>query len=683
MKTLRNRLCAVFFACTAQSAWSEQPQPSIETVAVYERALPTTTTRIDRSALAPGRETGDSLRDLLGVSGSRMGGHGIDPTIRGLSQTQLNVLLDGAYVHGGCPNRMDPPTAYANATGYDEVTVIRGIQTLAYGGGGPGGTVVFNRSKPRFEAGGWLQGELSASWLSNGNTGNIGADLAFGEPQGYVRFLASGTNSGNYNDGNGVEVRSAHEERGGSVILGWTPSHGRQVELSWNHQETLDALFPGAGMDSPKANNDTVKLSAEIAEVGGLSNVKLELYRSAVNHIMDNFSLRDLPAADLEAPSTSDTTGGRLVAELDTELGLLKMGVDSQYNKRSASRWMVGAMGKRLNSIMWPQVSIDQTGAFAELRRQPTSTVTLLGGVRYDYVRSKARKTSEDPAGLPQSPEALYGQYYDEISRSRQDHNIGGLLRIEYSPADYNTRIFASVARSVRTPDASERYLASNGKVPSANWVGNPTLKPETHHQLDAGLLTGFEHTTLALSLYVNQIHDYVLRDRFADPANYASIYRNIDARLMGGEGQLTWQLLDTTSLELGISYVHGENTTDNRAIAQMPPLEGFAVLTWKPNTWQFSVEARGAARQNRVDTTSSTGIPGQGLDVTKTPGWGIINLRARWSLSALTHLELGVDNLLDRRYTQHLNRGNAFSPDQIQVNEPGRGAWVSLHTSF
>ena len=61
---------------------------------------------MDTYRLPPTRETADLLRDIPGVSGSRMGGHGTDPSIRGLSQTRLNILLDGAYVHGGCPNRI-------------------------------------------------------------------------------------------------------------------------------------------------------------------------------------------------------------------------------------------------------------------------------------------------------------------------------------------------------------------------------------------------------------------------------------------------------------------------------------------------------------------------------------------------------------------------------------------------
>jgi iron complex outermembrane receptor protein len=85
---------------------------------------------------------GEFLRQINGVSGSRFGGRGIDPIIRGQSQTRLNVLLDGAYIHGGCPNRMDPPTSWAALETYEEVIVIKGVQTLQYGGGGSGGTVL-------------------------------------------------------------------------------------------------------------------------------------------------------------------------------------------------------------------------------------------------------------------------------------------------------------------------------------------------------------------------------------------------------------------------------------------------------------------------------------------------------------------------------------------------------------
>ncbi|MES9847772.1 MAG: TonB-dependent receptor plug domain-containing protein, partial [Candidatus Thiodiazotropha sp.] len=100
-----------------------------------ETAPAVTRTPVDDGSQGLPADGGDFLRDINGVSGIRMGGHGIDPVIRGQSQNRLNIILDGAYIHGGCPNRMDPPTAYSALESYDSVTVIKGSQTVIYGGG--------------------------------------------------------------------------------------------------------------------------------------------------------------------------------------------------------------------------------------------------------------------------------------------------------------------------------------------------------------------------------------------------------------------------------------------------------------------------------------------------------------------------------------------------------------------
>ncbi len=105
-----------------------------------ETAIRETTTGVKASPVSDG---GELLQSLTGVSAIRMGGRALDPVIRGQKETQLNILLDGGYIHGGCPNRMDPPTAYTSVDSYDRVTVIKGNRTVVYGGGGSGGTVLF------------------------------------------------------------------------------------------------------------------------------------------------------------------------------------------------------------------------------------------------------------------------------------------------------------------------------------------------------------------------------------------------------------------------------------------------------------------------------------------------------------------------------------------------------------
>jgi len=54
-----------------------------------------------------------------------------------------------------------------------------------------------------------------------------------------------------------------------------------------------------------------------------------------------------------------------------------------------------------------------------------------------------------------------------------------------------------------------------------------------------------------------------------------------------------------------------------------------------------------------------------------------VLNLFGRYRVNEHWLIDFGIDNVLDRGYAQHLNRGNAFDPRQIQVNEPGRAAWL------
>jgi iron complex outermembrane recepter protein len=642
-------------------------------------------TPVDTRQFGPGRETGEALRDLLGVSGSRMGGHGIDPTIRGLSQTRINVLLDGAYVHGGCPNRMDPPTAYAPSGAYESVTVIRGTQTLEYGGGGPGGTVLFERFTERFADGEPLRGRVDAGYRGNSNTREFDADVAAGNTDLFGRVIAGYTDAGNYDDGDGDEVRASFTERSGTVILGYTPSDATRVEFSYDRQQTRDALFPGAGMDSPESDNDTLRLKFDSRDPGGpFARVRAEVYNAEVEHVMDNYSLRPNAGMRMRAPSTSDTLGGRVVAEIDSGLGRWKVGVDMQNNDRDARRFNDTGPAPVLNSVLWPGVEIDQTGMFAELTHEIGPRNRVIGGLRLDRVTSNATRADLDPPGMPLTPNQLYALYYDGARADKvTDNNVGGLLRFEHDLASGAGTLYAGFARSVRTPDATERYIASNGMTPSDRWVGNPDLDPEAHHQFELGAVLHGGRWDLAGSVYYNDVSDYVLRDRNTAVGDNATIYRNVDATLVGGEASVGYRFDSNWRGEVGLAYVRAENDSDDRPIAQTPPLEGIATLEYAGGSWLAGARVRAAAQQDRVDLDSSSGIPGQGLDVRETPGWGVLDLYATYAVNDSVTIDIGVDNVFDKAYAQHLNRSSAFDPTQVQVNEPGRAAWLKVSAAF
>lgn len=59
-----------------------------------------------------------------------------------------------------------------------------------------------------------------------------------------------------------------------------------------------------------------------------------------------------------------------------------------------------------------------------------------------------------------------------------------------------------------------------------------------------------------------------------------------------------------------------------------------------------------------------------------------MLSLHAQYNVSKAVQVSVGVDNVLDKAYTEHLNlAGNAgfgFAAN-TQLNEPGRIAWVRV----
>lgn len=658
---------------------TENEPLELEGIEVQSPPLDGAVVRLNPQDMADGRELADALRDIAGVSGSRMGGHGTDPSIRGLSQNRINVLLDGAFVYGACPNRMDPPTAYASAATYDAITVVRGVATLEYPGG-PGGSVLLERSAPTFRPGDGPRLTADLGFRSNSETLDGAFDVAAGNARGFVRAFGSYADADNYEDGDGVEVRSAWQERVGGLLLGWTPDTSQSLVLTAETRQLRDELFAGAGMDSPSSDSDILRLNYQHEALTDSAALKASVYRASVHHVMDNYSLRTPPSPmmRLRVPSDSDTVGGQATLELDQGPNRWRVGVSLQDNERSARRFN-DARGV-LQSVMWPDVTVRQTGLFAELIHG-FGRQRLIAGLRYDRVSASADATGEDPPGMPLSPDQLYGLYYGlSGAGTRRENNIGALLRLERDLDDDFGTVYAGISQTMRTADATERYLGANGATPSMRWVGNPGLEPESHRQAELGWYAGRGPWNAEASVYYNAVGDFILRDRFNQPGNNATIYRNVAAELIGAELSLGVQWGEHWRGTISTAYVRAENTDENRPIAQIPPWEMVASLEYETPQWLAGARVRSAAGQSRVDDDP---LDGSGLDAGETPGWAVLDLYARMELGDHWSLNLGIDNVFDRTYAQHLNRANAFDPVQVQVNEPGLSAWLRLGMAF
>jgi len=611
-----------------------------------------------------------------------MGGHGTEIIIRGQSQDRLAVINDGAFTFGGCPNRMDPPASTALLESADVITVRRGYQTVTEGPPAPGGTVLLDRVTPAFAEPG-VDVSLTAGGETNGNLRHAAGTVTAGAKGGYGRAFYGLRSADNYEDGAGRDIRSAFDQKGGGVEIGWAYAPGSVARVAAERDEVTDALFAGAGMDSPMGVTTTYRaeIRHEVMSGGPLSVVEASIYTSLVDHLMDNYSLRPVTATmKMATHSDSNTRGGRLAAGFVLGDSDLTVGVDHRTNARDAILYsgMAALPGAPtgIGGLMWPDMRVSDTAVFGEMETPLSAATRLTAGARIDHVRAKAVKADVDPTGAAPAARALHATYYGTTDTSAEEWNLSGLVRLDHGfGGGLNGWVGAS--RAVRTADASERGIARNAGANS--WVGDPSIDPEKHYQIDAGLQARGDSWTTGVGAWGDWVNDFITRDTARGQegvlqTNGASIYRNVDAIIAGVEVEGEWRPWTEIRLGADAVYTWGANTSDSRPLYQIPPLQGAVEAAWEPGDWGLGTRMRWALTQTRADINAAGG---SGLDPRETPGYAVFDLFGSYTgIDGLT-LRAGVTNLLDQTYASHLSRSNSVDPQLVQVNEPGRSVYL------
>ena len=527
---------------------------------------------------------------------------------------------------------------------------------------------------------------------NNGTEGDLLADVQASGEKGYVRGISELKKMDNYEDGAGREVRASFEHFQGGLIGGWMPTPDRLLEFSYERNEFEDALYPGAGMDSPEESGDIFRLRYKDAPaLSWLSNIDAELYLSDVDHVMDNFSLRNPPKYEMmhakagqdmrrETRTTSKTAGGRVSLTTDSGSTRWIYGVDMQANERDAALANMDSGDAKAISLMWPDAGIRQAGIFVESDWALAPDQRLKAGVRLDSVDASADKADIKPVAGPKTANQVYQMYYGVTAEDQDETNLGGLLRYERDAA--GSTLAVGLSRSVRTADASERYMNKWGMTGAQRWVGNPAIEPEVHHQFDLVLNWKGDSFSGSGVLFYDNVEDYILRDAARGQtgillADNADIYRNVDAELYGVELESRWRVDSNLDIAASLAYVRATNTSDDRPIAQTPPLNGTLQADYKQGIkWGVGARLDFARSQTRIDESSKQ-------EVGETAGFGVLDIYGHYYIDNVFHVRIGVDNAFDREYAQHLNRANVMDTQAFKVNEPGRTAWLKLGAEF
>ena len=599
----------------------------------------------------PASDAADYLQTIPGFSAVRSGGTNGDPVFRGQFGSRLPLLTNGMQMLGACPGRMDTPSSYIAPETFDVLTLIKGPQTVLWGPGASAGVVRFERERPDFAAGpvNFTANLLGASAGRNDQN----ADLAAGNDQFYARISANHSHGQDYKDGDGTSIPSGWNKWNADAALGWTPDADTLVELSAGAGDGW-ARSAARGMDGTQFRRDSLGLRLQKQNITPwLSKVEAQIYRNEADHLMDNFQRRPLPPGKMAMASNVKrvVTGGRIAATLQPTPALTAdIGLDLQRNTHE------GRSGMGMSYLNKPWVrdaKFANLGLFSELRWQAAPSTLWVGGLRLDRAqawdyRNPASTHKRDESALP-----------------------SGFVRWEQTLASGATT-YVGLGHVQRFPDYWELISGKAGNVFA-------TLEPEKTTQLDVGANWKGQNWQFWTSAYAGMVRDFILFDYASNPSKA----RNIDARTAGFELGGSYKLAPAWTAQATVAYTWGSNRSDGTALPQMPPLEARLGLDYAQGPWTAGALWRLVAAQHRYTQDQGNVV---GRDMGASSGFGVLSLHASYRVQRQLKITVGVDNLLDKTYAEHLNlAGNAgFGfPANTRLNEPGRALWLRADMQF
>lgn len=592
----------------------------------------------------PATDGADYLKTIPGFSVIRKGGSNGDPVFRGMFGSRLNILTDGGTILGGCGGRMDAPTSYISPETYDRVTLIKGPETVLWGPTGSAGTVLFERDPQYFYEPDF---RISGSVLA-GTDGRFDKtiDATGGTHYGYLRFTSNQSKANDYHDGDNKRIHAKWDKWNGDLALGITPDENSLLELTAGRGNAY-ARYADRAMDGSRFFRESYGARFVKSNINdNLEKVEAQLYYNYINHIMDNFRLRDATKR-MESNPDRRTMGARISSTWRWNDSKLQTGIDG---KRDTHR-----LKNKANMVTtkgWTKdAQLSNYGAFAELTWYASEQSRLITGARVDRYHAKANQLGED----------------------RNETLPSGFIRYEYDLNNSPTTVYAGIGHTQRFPDYWELISGTNKNTAFKK------LAPEKTTQIDAGLQYNGDKINAWASAYLGQINDYILFTQ-QGTGNYVS---NVNARIMGGEFGAAYKLNDYWSSDASLAYAWGKNTTQNKALPQIPPLEVRLGLNYKYQKWSAGALLRLANSQHRVAKNQGNVT---GKDFGKSAGFAIFSFNGGYKVTDNLTLTTGVDNLFDKYYVEHLNRAGVnmfgFSANE-QLPEPGRTLWTKLSFDF
>lgn len=553
---------------------------------------------LDQEALstAPSGTLGDVLSGLPGVRSTAFSPGASRPVIRGLAGPRVQVLTNGMGLIDASSLSPDHQVA-ADPGEAVRIEVLRGPQTLAYGGSAIGGVVnVIDGRIPEQAPYDGLDGRVTAQASSVDGGRSVGAGLTIGQGPWVLTLDGLDRRSGDYDIPVPAESRRQVEDEGevyedtGSTTVENSASRVRAfgsglsyigeqgfIGLSVKRTES-DYGVPGHAHEDHGGgvHDDEEEVTIGLEQTRYDLRGEWQFTDAPVDRIRLSAGYADYTHTEFEGDEvgtvfTSEGLEGRLEIIMPR-----RGGWNAAYGLQGLSRDFDAAG----DEAYVPPVEITELGVYT-LHRYDMDSWGLEGGLRFET------RDLDSPIG---------GQ--------RDFSNVSASAGAYFKPVEA-LFLGLSLSRNGRAPTEAELFAEGPHIATRAFEVGNAGLDSETVISIEATVHWEQGPWTADLHLFRADYDGFIdLRPTGAEEDDLPVFaYVQTDAEFHGMEARLDYQAWqsgeDGLTLGLGYDYVRGD--TDLGAPARIPPwsLNGKAELDLGP--WTTKLTIRRVAEQDRV----------------------------------------------------------------------------------
>jgi iron complex outermembrane receptor protein len=607
---------------------------------------------------------------------------------RGMYGNRVKILLDDVEAVQGCTNSMDPVLHYTSAGLVSELELARGISpvsnaTETFGGfvkAVPQSIPFTDQAQYRFKGGATFDAQSADTGLSGAmHAAMVNNAYRFG-------ISASADKGDDYEFPGGSVLASEYQRHSYGLDVAHQGQHN--WSLGVERAESKDTGTPALPMDILSSDADIYKAKYSTNIANG------ELYANIgamdVEHVMTNYALRTPPADKARWRSSRGDAEGR-----NATIGFNGAAMGGTY-KTGADL----VLKKNTMRISNPNNAMFFLEGFNDARRDIASlffewdgglgaaTESNLG-IRYNQVDMDADEVNGTPA-LAMPPAKSLRDEFNATEREKTDHNIDVAMNFGFPVSDITT-ITLGLGHKMHSPTFQQRYLwiplqATGGLADGRNYIGDIDLKPEQAWQFETGADISTRVATLSPRLFYQRIDNYIQGVPSKDPrvimissANgdpHPLQYSNVEAEIYGLDMYWDVKLHDDWGLDGTISYTRGKRRDIEDNLYRLAPPNARTTLYYTPGKWTLRFENILYDRSRYVSETN--GEP-------ETGGYSLFNLSARYAFRDNTSINLGVSNLFDKYYQEHLNGVNRVMQSDVAVGDtlPGRGRSAFVNVRY